>query len=85
MHATDFSPAASAAFKRAVAMAKAERVHLAVLRVLLTPSLALPGEGHVSPRLHEDLGTGLVKVFLGSVAARPVAGAPGPVLTVRGR
>ena len=57
MHATDFSSASSAAFKRAVAMAKADRAQLIVAHVMTPPSLAIPGEGYVSPRLYEDLET----------------------------
>ena len=57
MHATDFSPASSAAFKRAVAMAKADRAQLIIAHVMTPPSLAIPGEGYVSPRLYEDLET----------------------------
>ena len=57
MHATDFSSASSAAFKRAVAMAKADRAQLIIAHVMTPPSLAIPGEGYVSPRLYEDLET----------------------------
>ena len=57
MHATDFSTASSAAFKRAVAMAKADRAQLIIAHVMTPPSLAMPGEGYVSPRLYEDLET----------------------------
>ena len=142
MHPTDFSPASTAALKRAVAMAKADRAQLIVAHVMAPPSLALSGDGYVSPRLYEDLEasaraqaqkrlgaivararkagarttglllegvaheriaraarakradllvigthgrTGLAKFFLGSVAARLIASAPCPVLTVRGR
>lgn len=142
MHATDFSTASTAAFKRAVAMAKADRAQLIIVHVMTPPSLALPGDGYVSSRLYEELEasaraqaqkrldaivararkagvraaglllegvphervaraarakkpdllvigthgrTGLAKFFLGSVAARLVASAPCPVLTVRGR
>jgi nucleotide-binding universal stress UspA family protein len=140
MHATDFSTASTAAFKRAVAMARADRAQLVIVHVVTPPALALPGEGYVSPRLYDDLEastqaqarkrldglvararkagaratglllegvpheriaraakkadllvigthgrTGLAKFFLGSVAARVVASASIPVLTVRGR
>jgi nucleotide-binding universal stress UspA family protein len=57
MHATDFSRASTAAFKRALAMAKADRAQLIVTHAMTPPSLALPGEGYVSPRLYEDLET----------------------------
>lgn len=140
MHATDFSSASTAAFKRAVAMARADRAQLVIAHVMTPPALALAGEGYVSPRLYDDLEasaraqarkqldrlvarakkagaratglllegvpheriaraakrtdllvigthgrTGLAKFFLGSVAARVVASASCPVLTVRGR
>lgn len=55
MHATDFSPASTVAFTRAVAMAKAARAQLIVAHVVTPPSLALPGEGYVPPRLYEEL------------------------------
>ena len=57
MHATDFSAASTAAFKRAVAMAKADRAQLLIVHVMTPPSLALPGDGYVSPRLYEELET----------------------------
>ena len=55
MHATDFSPASTAALKRAMAMAKADRAQLIIVHVMTPPSLALPGDGYVSPSLYEDL------------------------------
>jgi len=57
MHATDFSAASTAAFKRAVAMARADRAQLLIVHVMTPPSLALPGDGYVSPRLYEELET----------------------------
>jgi len=55
MHTTDFSPASTAALKRAMAMAKADRAQLIIVHVMTPPSLALPGDGYVSPSLYEDL------------------------------
>ena len=55
MHVTDFSRASTAALKRAVAMAKADRAQLIIAHVMTPPSLALPGEGYISPSLYEDL------------------------------
>jgi nucleotide-binding universal stress UspA family protein len=55
MHATDFSPASTAALKRAMAMAKADRAQLTIVHVMTPPSLALPGDGYISPSLYEDL------------------------------
>jgi nucleotide-binding universal stress UspA family protein len=55
MHATDFSRASSAAFKRALALAKANRAQLIVAHVMTPASLALPGEGYFSPHLYDEL------------------------------
>ena len=55
MHATDFSRASTAALKRAIAMAKADRAQLIIVHVMTPPSLALPGDGYISPSLYEDL------------------------------
>jgi universal stress protein A len=55
LHATDFSPASTPALKGAIAMAKANRARLVVVHVMAPPSLALPGEGYVSPALYESL------------------------------
>jgi nucleotide-binding universal stress UspA family protein len=55
MHATDFSPASTAALKRAMAMAKADRAQLIIVHVMTPPALALPGDGYISPSLYEDL------------------------------
>ena len=55
MHATDFSRASTAALQRAVTMAKADRAQLIVVHVMTPPSLALPGDGYISPSLYEDL------------------------------
>ena len=141
LHPTDFSRASSAAFARAVQMAKADRAQLLIVHVL-APPLPIAGEGYISPSVYEDLEassqkyaqkrmsallakarkagarattlllegvaheqiiraakskkadlivmgthghTGIVKFFVGSIASRVVAGAPCPVLTVRGR
>ena len=141
LHPTDFSRASSAAYKRAVDMAKGNRAELLVVHVL-TPAVPIVADGYVSPQVYEDMAnatraygkkhldalvrkakqagakakglllegvpheriaqaarsrkadlvvigthgrTGLAKLFLGSVATRLVAGAPCPVLTVRGR
>ena len=55
MHATDFSSASSAALRRAIALAKGDRARLDIVHVLTPPSLALPADGYVSPRLYTDL------------------------------
>jgi nucleotide-binding universal stress UspA family protein len=54
LHPTDFSPASAAAFGRAVDMAKRDRATLLVAHVL-TPVMAFPPEGYVSPKLYQDL------------------------------
>ena len=55
LHATDFSRASTPALTWAVDMAKANRARLTVVHVMAPPSLALPGEGYVSPALYENL------------------------------
>lgn len=55
LHATDFSRASTTALTWAVDMAKANRARLTVVYVMAPPSLALPGEGYVSPALYESL------------------------------
>jgi len=55
LHATDFSRASTTALTWAVDMAKANRARLTVVHVMAPPSLALPGEGYVSPALYENL------------------------------
>jgi nucleotide-binding universal stress UspA family protein len=54
LHPTDFSPASRAAFKRAVAMAKADRAQLLLVHVL-APPLPIAGEGYISPNVYDDL------------------------------
>ena len=141
LHPTDFSKASSAAYKRAVEMAKGNRAELLLVHVL-SPAVPMMADGYVSPQVYDDMAnasraygqkhltalvrkakqagvrvkglllegipheriagaarsrkadllvigthgrSGLAKLFLGSVAARLVAMAPRPVLTVRGR
>ncbi len=54
LHPTDFSRASSAAFARAVQMAKADRAQLLIVHVL-APPLPIAGEGYISPSVYEDL------------------------------
>jgi len=54
LHPTDFSSASTAAFKRAVAMAKKDRSELVLLHVL-APPMPLAGEGYIPPNVYEDL------------------------------
>jgi nucleotide-binding universal stress UspA family protein len=54
LHPSDFSRASSAAFARAVAMAKTDRAQLLLVHVL-APSVPIAGEGYISPKVYEDL------------------------------
>ena len=73
MHATDFSRASTAALKHAVEMAKADRAQLIIAHVMTPPSLALPGEGYISPSLYEDIEASMrtqAQKHLGAIVAR---------------
>jgi nucleotide-binding universal stress UspA family protein len=54
LHPTDFSRASSAAFKRAVDMAKANKAELLLVHVM-TPTIPIMGDGYVSPQVYEDM------------------------------
>ena len=54
MHPTDFSGAPSAAFRRAVDMAKANAAELLLVHVI-TSVVPIMTDGYVSPRVYEDL------------------------------
>jgi len=54
LHPTDFSSASGAAFKRAVAMAKADKAQLILLHVM-APPVPIAGEGYIPPNVYEDL------------------------------
>jgi nucleotide-binding universal stress UspA family protein len=54
MHPTDFSGASSAAFWRAVDMAKANTAELLLVHVI-TSVVPIMTDGYVSPRVYEDL------------------------------
>jgi nucleotide-binding universal stress UspA family protein len=54
LHPSDFSKASSAAFKKAVEMAKADRAELMVVHVA-NPIVPVVGEGYVSPKMYEDV------------------------------
>ncbi len=54
IHPTDFSRASSAAFSRAVAMAKADRAELLLVHVMALP-VPMAGEGYISPSVYESL------------------------------
>jgi nucleotide-binding universal stress UspA family protein len=54
LHPSDFSRASSAAFRRAVEMAKSNRAQLLLLHVL-RPVVAIPSDGYLSPKVYQDL------------------------------
>src|SRR5436190_8812727 len=54
LHPSDFSRASSAAFARAVTMAKAGPAQLLLVHVL-PPAVPIAGEGYISPKIYEDL------------------------------
>jgi nucleotide-binding universal stress UspA family protein len=54
LHASDFSAASNAAFKKAIEMAKASRAELLIVHVI-NPIIPVAGEGYVSPKMYEDL------------------------------
>lgn len=54
MHPTDFSGASSAAFRRAVDMAKTNTAELLLVHVI-TSVVPIMTDGYVSPRVYEDL------------------------------
>ena len=54
LHPTDFSRASSAAFARAVAMAKADRAEFLLVHVMAL-TLPMAGDGYISPSVYENL------------------------------
>jgi nucleotide-binding universal stress UspA family protein len=54
MHPTDFSRASSAAWKRAVEMAKDNRAELLLVHVM-SPAVPLMADGYISPKVYEDM------------------------------
>ena len=54
LHPSDFSRASSAAFKKAVEMAKANRGELMLVHVL-NPVIPVAGDGYVSPKMYEEI------------------------------
>jgi len=54
LHASDFSAASNAAFKKAIEMAKASRAELLIVHVI-NPIIPVAGEGYVSPKMYEGL------------------------------
>jgi nucleotide-binding universal stress UspA family protein len=54
LHPSDFSKASSAAFAKAIEMAKSSRAQLLVVHVM-SPIVPLPSDGYVSPKVYDDL------------------------------
>jgi nucleotide-binding universal stress UspA family protein len=54
LHPTDFSKASSAAYKRAVEMAKGNRAELLLVHVLI-PAIPMMADGYLSPKVYEDM------------------------------
>jgi len=54
LHPSDFSPASSAAFKKAIDMAKASRAELLVAHVI-NPIVPVAGEGYLPPKMYDDI------------------------------
>jgi len=54
VHASDFSKASGAAFKKAVEMAKAQRAELMIVHVV-NPIFPVAGEGYISPKTYEEI------------------------------
>jgi len=54
LHPTDFSRASAAAFRRALAEARANKAALLVVHVL-APVIPMAGEGYVSPSLYQQM------------------------------
>jgi nucleotide-binding universal stress UspA family protein len=56
LHPSDFSSASTAAFAKALEMAKTNRAELLVVHVL-APVVPMMGDGYVSPSLYQELET----------------------------
>ena len=54
LHPSDFSPASRASFAHATSMARAERAELLLVHVL-TPQVAMVGDGYISPQVYDDM------------------------------
>lgn len=54
IHPSDFSSASRAAFKKAIAIAKADHADLMIVNVI-SPIVPIPGDGYLSPKMYEDL------------------------------
>jgi nucleotide-binding universal stress UspA family protein len=54
LHPTDFSPASSAAFTKALVLARDAKALLTIVHIL-NPSVVLPVDGYVAPRVYDDI------------------------------
>lgn len=54
LHPSDFSPASTAAFRRALEMARAEGAELLIAHVL-NVTVPMVGDGYVSPKVYEEI------------------------------
>jgi nucleotide-binding universal stress UspA family protein len=54
LHPSDFSLASSAAFTKALALARDARAQLTIVHVL-SPVMTMPIDGYMSPKLYDDL------------------------------
>jgi nucleotide-binding universal stress UspA family protein len=54
VHPSDFSSASSAAFRKAIEMAKADRAELMIVNVI-GPIVPIAGDGYMAPKMYEDL------------------------------
>jgi nucleotide-binding universal stress UspA family protein len=54
LHPTDFSRASAAAFRRAIAEARANKAALLIVHVL-APVIPMAGEGYVSPSVYQQM------------------------------
>lgn len=54
MHASDFSKASRAAFRKAVETARTNRAELAIVHVL-SPVMPIAGDGYISPAAYDEM------------------------------
>ncbi len=54
LYPSDFSPASSAAFTKALALARDAKAQLTIVHVL-NPSVVLPVDGYVAPSVYDDI------------------------------
>ena len=54
LYPSDFSPASSAAFTKALALARDAKAQLTIVHVL-NPAVVLPVDGYVAPSVYDDI------------------------------